>query len=1039
MSTSRIFISYSHRGNGPAWKAALLRALEVFERQHLLDVWEDGKIRVSSYWEDDIEKAMDGAQVAVVILTQEALESEFILDKELPRLRDRQRDDGLPVFPVICEACDWRAHDWLRATQAPNASNPLSELKPEAQEHAFRLLATAIAEEISRVALHSLSLSAAVRGKSDSQTYLDKFPLTRSPGLREEKLIGREQELALLDLAFSQPHTAIVSLVAWGGVGKTMLVQHWLQRLQREGWFGAGRVYAWSFYSQGTQEDRQASEDLFLAHALAWFGVQCEPTLSPWDKGRLLAEAVARERTLLLLDGIEPLQYPPGPMGGQLRAPGVQALLKHLARKANAAQSHISNRPSAIPNCLCLVTTREPLTDLADFQRREGSPWGSVLRVDLGNLTDEAGAALLHHAGAKRAGAAEIKTDDKELLAASREVDGHALTLNLLGRFLARAHSGDIRRRDLVKFEEADRREQGGTTFKMLAAFENWFDRSGGHYQQSLAILRILGLFDRPADAGCIGALRKPPAIAGLTKPLFRSKSQFFGIPIGALPVSEEDWNNAVSFLSDFSLIAIQENNETSLLDCHPLIREYFAAQFRSFNLRGWQNGHWRLYSHLYRTAPRCTRRSRKDLLDLTLSKGVSEYPKPSLNDLVPLYQAIGHGCQAGLHQEALQKVFRDRILGASGQDGNYGGIDHGAFDLALSALANFFQTPWQQVNQRLNKWDQNWVLSAAGWWLACRGRCSEATIPSRSVLEFNESRKKDWTGASVAAANLSDIEVAVGDLSSAARHAEISIAYAERAGALYFLAAGSPSIIHSHYASILFQSGRNIEAQEHFQKAVEIQARNQIHPILRGVPGFKYNEFRLNQTELAAWRVSCGGNLVVPEQLVDYTSAIDVAMEHSKMIISGSEWEILHDALANLSLGCAGLYRHVLNGHNSGALISECTHVNLAVSGLQRTQRMQHVPSGLLTRAWIRFLASNSDGARADLDEAWDIASRGPMRLHLADIHLYRARLFFREENYPWESPQTDLAAAEKLINDCGYHRRDEELADAKRAILGT
>ena len=40
--------------------------------------------------------------------------------------------------------------------------------------------------------------------------------------------------------------------------------------------------------------------------------------------------------------------------------------------------------------------------------------------------------------------------------------------------------------------------------------------------------------------------------------------------------------------------------------------------------------------------------------------------------------------------------------------------------------------------------------------------------------------------------------------------------------------------------------------------------------------------------------------------------------------------------------------------------------------------------------------------------------------------------------EPYPWESPEVDLAAAEKLINECGYHRRDEELADAKKAILG-
>ena len=54
---------------------------------------------------------------------------------------------------------------------------------------------------------------------------------------------------------------------------------------------------------------------------------------------------------------------------------------------------------------------------------------------------------------------------------------------------------------------------------------------------------------------------------------------------------------------------------------------------------------------------------------------------------------------------------------------------------------------------------------------------------------------------------------------------------------------------------------------------------------------------------------------------------------------------------------------------------------------------------------------------------------------------NLYRARLFGlrneEAETYPWESPEADLAAAEKLINACGYHRRDEELADARRVIL--
>lgn len=38
-----------------------------------------------------------------------------------------------------------------------------------------------------------------------------------------------------------------------------------------------------------------------------------------------------------------------------------------------------------------------------------------------------------------------------------------------------------------------------------------------------------------------------------------------------------------------------------------------------------------------------------------------------------------------------------------------------------------------------------------------------------------------------------------------------------------------------------------------------------------------------------------------------------------------------------------------------------------------------------------------------------------------------------------PWKSLRDDLAAAEKLINACGYHRRDQELTDAKQAILGS
>ncbi len=103
--------------------------------------------------------------------------------------------------------------------------------------------------------------------------------------------------------------------------------------------------------------------------------------------------------------------------------------------------------------------------------------------------------------------------------------------------------------------------------------------------------------------------------------------------------------------------------------------------------------------------------------------------------------------------------------------------------------------------------------------------------------------------------------------------------------------------------------------------------------------------------------------------------------------------------------------------------------------------------------RAWLRFLTGARTGpesAQADLDEAWEIAERGPMPLFMADIHLHRARLFgsqkpeVRSQEYPWNKnldgtprgPKDDLAEARRLIEKHGYGRRKEELKDAERAM---
>ena len=81
------------------------------------------------------------------------------------------------------------------------------------------------------------------------------------------------------------------------------------------------------------------------------------------------------------------------------------------------------------------------------------------------------------------------------------------------------------------------------------------------------------------------------------------------------------------------------------------------------------------------------------------------------------------------------------------------------------------------------------------------------------------------------------------------------------------------------------------------------------------------------------------------------------------------------------------------------------------------------YLPQALFTAAHWQVLAGDAAAARRHLDEAQQIAARGPMPLHLADVHLHRARLF---------GDKSELALAQALIEQHGYGRRREELADA-------
>ena len=137
----------------------------------------------------------------------------------------------------------------------------------------------------------AVGLANYVRGHAAPPVPQDRISIARLPTSGSE-LFGREPEVQVLDDAWAKSNVNIVSFVAWGGVGKTALVNHWIkQHMARDNFRGAERVYGWSFFSQGTAE-RAASADLFIDQALRWFGDPDPTTGSPWDKGERLARYV---------------------------------------------------------------------------------------------------------------------------------------------------------------------------------------------------------------------------------------------------------------------------------------------------------------------------------------------------------------------------------------------------------------------------------------------------------------------------------------------------------------------------------------------------------------------------------------------------------------------------------------------------------------------------------------------------------------------------------------------------------------------------
>lgn len=146
---NQIFISYSHKD--ARWLERLQVHLRPLERIGTITRWDDTLIKPGTKWREEIERAIEAAKVAVLLVSADFLASDFIATNELPPLLVSAEAEGAVILPVIVSPCRFQHTHTLSKFQSVNPpSQPLIKMRRDKQEAIFVKVTEAIEDALHR-------------------------------------------------------------------------------------------------------------------------------------------------------------------------------------------------------------------------------------------------------------------------------------------------------------------------------------------------------------------------------------------------------------------------------------------------------------------------------------------------------------------------------------------------------------------------------------------------------------------------------------------------------------------------------------------------------------------------------------------------------------------------------------------------------------------------------------------------------------------------------------------------------------------------
>lgn len=138
-----IFFSYCHKDE--ALRDQLETHLALLRRQGLITAWHDRRIMPGDEFDESISTALDQAEVILLLVSAEFLNSTYCYSREMSRAMERHEGGEARVIPVILRDCDWHSAPFGKLNALPKDAKPLT-LWPD-HDQAF----ASVAREIRRV------------------------------------------------------------------------------------------------------------------------------------------------------------------------------------------------------------------------------------------------------------------------------------------------------------------------------------------------------------------------------------------------------------------------------------------------------------------------------------------------------------------------------------------------------------------------------------------------------------------------------------------------------------------------------------------------------------------------------------------------------------------------------------------------------------------------------------------------------------------------------------------------------------------------